>query len=60
MVAPRHPFFERFAESSGGFLPPLPPAEQTAARQYQARKSGTGDGTWDGGWINDDIVNRHA
>src|SRR5262245_66148923 len=30
--------------SSGGPLPPSPPAEKATARQDQARQSGTGDG----------------
>src|SRR5262249_48919109 len=33
---------------SGDLLPPSPPAEKATARQDQARKSGTGDGAWNG------------
>jgi hypothetical protein len=33
---------------SGDLLPSSPPAEQTTARQDQARQSSTGDGTGDG------------
>jgi len=35
----------RCAGSSGDFLPPSPPSEKSAARQDQARQSGTNDGT---------------
>src|SRR5262249_16007786 len=36
---------EACSGSSGGLLPPSPPAEKATARQDQARQSGTNDGT---------------
>ena len=37
-----------WAECSGAFLTPPPPAEKATARQDQAREASTGDGTGNG------------
>ena len=56
MVAPRHPFLERFAESSGDLLPPSPPAEKATARQDQAGQSRTDDGAGDSSQLASDLT----
>src|SRR4029450_9193271 len=51
---------DRVASSSGDFLPPSPPAEKPTARQDQAGKSSTGDGTGDWCGIGSDDARKVA
>ena len=52
----RHPFLERFAESSGGLLPTSPPGEQPTASQQQAGQARADDGAGDSSQLAPDLT----